>query len=57
MNNLDLMRELAIEGKTKILLLVLDGVGGLPLTPEGPTELEAALPQTWMRWRLALSVG
>jgi len=42
MNNLDLMRELAIEGKTKILLLVLDGVGGLPLTPEGPTELEAA---------------
>ncbi len=42
MNNLDLMRELAIEGKTKILLLVLDGVGGLPLDPEGPTELEAA---------------
>ncbi|MCX7681147.1 MAG: 2,3-bisphosphoglycerate-independent phosphoglycerate mutase [Anaerolineae bacterium] len=42
MSNLDLMRELAIEGKTKILLLVLDGVGGLPLTPDGPTELEAA---------------
>lgn len=42
MSNLDLMRELAIEGKTKILLLVLDGLGGLPLTPDGPTELEAA---------------
>jgi len=26
----------------KVLLLVLDGLGGLPMTPEGPTELEAA---------------
>ncbi len=42
MADLDLMRELAIEGKTKIILLVLDGVGGLPLTPDGLTELEAA---------------
>jgi 2,3-bisphosphoglycerate-independent phosphoglycerate mutase len=42
MANLSLMRELAIEGQTKILLLVLDGVGGLPMTPDGPTELEAA---------------
>ena len=37
-----LMRELAVEGKTKIVLLILDGLGGLPLTPDGPTELEAA---------------
>jgi 2,3-bisphosphoglycerate-independent phosphoglycerate mutase len=42
MNDLNLMQELAIEGQTKILLLVLDGVGGLPMTPGGPTELEAA---------------
>lgn len=42
MADLDLMRELAIDGETKILLLVLDGVGGLPLSPGGPTELEAA---------------
>lgn len=27
---------------TKVLLLVLDGLGGLPLEPGGPTELEAA---------------
>ncbi|UCG76994.1 MAG: 2,3-bisphosphoglycerate-independent phosphoglycerate mutase [Gemmatimonadota bacterium] len=27
---------------TKVLLLVLDGLGGLPLRPGGPTELEAA---------------
>jgi 2,3-bisphosphoglycerate-independent phosphoglycerate mutase len=42
MADLSLMRELAIEGQTKILLLVLDGLGGLPMTPDGPTELEAA---------------
>ena len=42
MADLNLMRELAIEGTTKILLLVMDGVGGLPMTPDGPTELEAA---------------
>ncbi len=29
MADLDLMRGLAIEGQTKILLLVVDGVGGL----------------------------
>lgn len=42
MTDLNLMRGLAIEGETKIILLVLDGVGGLPPTPDGVTELEAA---------------
>jgi 2,3-bisphosphoglycerate-independent phosphoglycerate mutase len=28
--------------KTKIVLLVMDGLGGLPVEPGGPTELEAA---------------
>ncbi len=42
MDNLELMRELAVEARTKILLVVLDGLGGLPMTPDGPTELEAA---------------
>jgi 2,3-bisphosphoglycerate-independent phosphoglycerate mutase len=42
MADLELLRGLAIEGETKIVLLVLDGVGGLPRTPGGPTELEAA---------------
>lgn len=42
MADLDLMRELATESETRILLLVLDGIGGLPTTPEGRTELEAA---------------
>ncbi|MGD2105283.1 MAG: 2,3-bisphosphoglycerate-independent phosphoglycerate mutase [Anaerolineae bacterium] len=42
MADLELMRSLAEEEQTKIVLIVLDGLGGLPETPEGPTELEAA---------------
>jgi len=34
--------ELARKAETKILLVVLDGVGGLPQRPGGPTELAAA---------------
>jgi 2,3-bisphosphoglycerate-independent phosphoglycerate mutase len=34
--------ELVQPSETKVLLLVLDGLGGLPLEPGGPTELEAA---------------
>lgn len=30
------------EEKTKIVMLVMDGLGGLPVEPGGPTELEAA---------------
>lgn len=33
---------LLINTDTKIVLLVLDGLGGLPIEPGGPTELEAA---------------
>ncbi len=39
--NLELMRELSVPTETKIVLLVLDGLGGLP-NEEGKTELEAA---------------
>ncbi len=42
MSNFDLMRELAEEGKTRIVLLVMDGLGGLPMVPGGKTELETA---------------
>ncbi len=41
MNQLELMSELSIPGTTKMVLLVMDGVGGLP-GPQGLTELEAA---------------
>ena len=39
--NLDLMRELSVSTDSKIVLLVLDGLGGLP-NADGRTELEAA---------------
>lgn len=42
MANFDLMRELARDHGGKIILLVLDGLGGLPLEPDGETELESA---------------
>jgi 2,3-bisphosphoglycerate-independent phosphoglycerate mutase len=42
MNTHDLIRELREGATTKIVLLVADGLGGLPLTPEGKTELETA---------------
>lgn len=42
MNQLKMMQELSIKNDTKIVLLVIDGVGGAPMEPGGPTELEAA---------------
>ncbi len=42
MANFDLMRRLARKEGGKIVLLVMDGLGGLPLEVDGPTELEAA---------------
>jgi 2,3-bisphosphoglycerate-independent phosphoglycerate mutase len=42
MNIHDLMRDLREPAKSKIVLLVADGLGGLPLEPGGLTELETA---------------
>ncbi|MBI4965284.1 MAG: 2,3-bisphosphoglycerate-independent phosphoglycerate mutase [Desulfomonile tiedjei] len=42
MADLDLMRSLTQKADTKIVLLVMDGLGGLPREVGGPTELEAA---------------
>ncbi len=42
MANFDLMRELQTENGSKLVLLVMDGLGGAPMQPGGPTELEAA---------------
>jgi 2,3-bisphosphoglycerate-independent phosphoglycerate mutase len=38
----DLTRSLQMENASKIVMVVSDGLGGLPMEPGGPTELEAA---------------
>ena len=38
----DLTRELHTKNDSKIVMLVADGLGGLPLAPGGKTELETA---------------
>ncbi len=38
----DLTRELQLSNNSKIVMLVADGLGGLPMTPGGKTELETA---------------
>lgn len=42
MDTQQLVRELKIENQSKIVMLVADGLGGLPIEAGGPTELEAA---------------
>ena len=36
------LKDLVVPAQTKIALIVLDGIGGLPLEPGGKTELESA---------------
>lgn len=42
MPDLEWIRSLQQKSTGKIVLLVLDGLGGMPMEPGGPTELEAA---------------
>lgn len=42
MDFLDVIRELKAPNDSKLVMLVADGLGGLPCEPGGPTELEAA---------------
>jgi 2,3-bisphosphoglycerate-independent phosphoglycerate mutase len=42
MDTLDLIRELQQSNDNKIVMLVADGLGGLPMKPGGKTELETA---------------
>jgi 2,3-bisphosphoglycerate-independent phosphoglycerate mutase len=42
MTNFELVKSLHIPAKTKIVQLVMDGLGGLPREEDGKTELEAA---------------
>jgi len=40
--NSNLMQNLIVSAQTKIVMLIMDGLGGLPLEPGGKTELETA---------------
>lgn len=40
--DINFLNNLLVPADSKIILLVLDGLGGLPVIPGGPTELEAA---------------
>jgi 2,3-bisphosphoglycerate-independent phosphoglycerate mutase len=40
--NLNFLHELIVPAQTKIVMLIMDGLGGLPLEPGGKTELETA---------------
>ena len=42
MDDLELLKELAIPSGSKIVFLIIDGLGGLPRPEDGLTELEAA---------------
>ena len=42
MSNIDLIKSLSIPSPTRIVLLVIDGLGGLPHPKSGKTELETA---------------
>jgi 2,3-bisphosphoglycerate-independent phosphoglycerate mutase len=42
MSNFELIKSLKMQAQTKIVHLVLDGLGGLPRESDGKTELEAA---------------
>lgn len=40
--NAEFITRLVLPGTTKIVMLVMDGLGGLPMPPDGKTELETA---------------
>jgi len=43
MDQLELIQELARENSARIVFLIMDGLGGIPVTGQGKTELELAL--------------
>lgn len=53
----DYIPPLLKSSKTKIVLLVMDGLGGLPMTPGGKTELEAARSPNLDRLAAEGSIG
>ncbi len=40
--DLEFLQSLAVPAQTKMAMIIMDGLGGLPLEPGGKTELETA---------------
>lgn len=57
MTNVRILQQLAVPGDSKLVLLVLDGLGGLPDAESGQTELEAAATPTLDRLARQNAVG
>jgi 2,3-bisphosphoglycerate-independent phosphoglycerate mutase len=57
MADLQIMKSLTQDGTTKIVFLVMDGLGGLPQEIGGPTELETAHTPNLDRLAIEGSVG
>jgi len=57
MADFNLIRSLKRDQGGKIVLLVMDGLGGAPISPGGPTELEAAAAPTLDRMAVEGALG
>lgn len=57
MTNVEILQQLAVPADTKLVLLVLDGLGGLPGEESGRTELESARTPNLDRLARQHSVG
>ena len=57
MAEFELLKDLIVPNPSKIVLLVLDGLGGIPREPNGPTELEYASTPNLDRLAMEGSLG
>jgi 2,3-bisphosphoglycerate-independent phosphoglycerate mutase len=55
--NLNFLKSLIIPAQTKMVMLIMDGLGGLPREPGGKTELETAITPNLDRLALQSALG
>lgn len=57
LNAIDILKQLAVQAESKLVLLVMDGLGGLPDESSGKTELETAKTPNLDRLAQANEIG